>query len=741
MPQVDLRSVAGQFGPTFLPVLRSADTFWASHLSGLSQDGSAPHILVELLTQDLRVNLRSLSLAASLSTATGARIIAVVGAEPQWAQRVWTGYDAAMLRDMARAWGAVDVVDLSEAVAAVSAGSAALDVDGVHVEVAAEARLEAAYFERILNATGARIRGVPAMTDSMRADEAHARLVEHSTATTRVWESLIANTAPIAFVTSHVDYAQWAPASIAAGRAGVPTLHVQSTGGMKAYWGIDPGRLGDTYRQELTRTLGVFFEDELWSRRDALRPAAELVAWRARRNLGVPSWWRAASEDDEVAYVTAEERLAVRDWAARRLRLPPERPLVLVFNHAVSDALGANHEIFGSLAEWFERTAEYAAEHPEVTWLLLDHPKQHLYDTTGFFEQVAGRLGDHEHLRFIASSDLSKNELWSLADLVVTVRGSVSNEYPAYGTPALQAGWSEWSHCGFLMRADGQEEYWRLLGDSTQALLRGEDLITDDQVERARLWMWFYRSGADVSSGLVPPWKQGISAQLHTQLGIAMNSVEADADPLFTSVARWWPAPGPALLRAGLDDVAASERITRARPSYRLLTSLDAPPSAVAIGDQITTGADTRLALLRGWHRSWAMVARAWKPEASLAVRLVPGSSPRVLTVVLKVDKVSDQWWVTEHPEQDPDRERAVQVCVSGEPRARLLLRTASSGQDVVMIRVRLSPGDLGSSGLVVLDLQAHSTSTLPDPVIGVRMESITVADDPGGWSRGLRRG
>ncbi len=739
MPQIDLRSVAGQFGPSFLPVLRSARAFWHTHLSALQTGADQPHILVELLTQDLRVNVRSLSLAASLSVATGARIIAVVGTEPQWEQRVWTGYDAEMLRDMAYAWGAGDVLDLREAVRGVESGVDHLAVDGVVVPIAAAMVLDATHFATILDATGARIRGVPAMTEQMRGQEMHTRLVQFSVASTRVWESLVEHTCPIAFITSHVDYAQWAPVSIAAGRRSVPTLHVQSTGGMKAYRGIDPAIPESTYRQELTRTLGVFFEQELWSRRDALRPAAELVAWRARRNLGVPSWWRSESEDDEVAYVSAGERSAVRNWAARRTGVSPDRPVVVVFNHAVSDALGGNREIFDNLAQWFEKTAEFAAQHPEVTWLLLDHPKQHLYDTTGFFAALATRLGHHRHLSFAPSRQLSKNELWSLADLVVTVRGSISNEYPAYGIPAIQAGWSEWSHCGFSMRADDQDQYWQLLRTSLTALVRGTSLITDDQVERARLWMWFYRSAGDVASGLVPHWRQGSSTPLHNQLNLAMNSVEADFDPLFTTVANWWAAGGPALLRGGLDEVSASARVATSRPPYALLTSLDGPRSALATGESITTGADPRLALLKGFHRSWAMVARAWKPDASLAVRLVPGSPACMLTLVLQVDEVSDRWWTAEHPGQDPGRERVLQIMVGGAPRGRVPLAAADLQQDVP-VEVHLRRNDVGPSGFVVLDLVADPSNQLPDPVMGVRVERIDVVDDPRAWARGLRR-
>src|SRR6185312_13422871 len=136
------------------------------------------------------------------------------------------------------------------------------------------------------------------------------------------------------------------------------------------------------------------------------------------------------------------ERARLRTHTATRLGFDPDKPVVTVYNHAVSDALGTNRELFPSLADWFEQTADFAARTPEAQWLFLDHPSQALYDGTGFFARVAKK---HRGLTFRASTSLSKNALWSLTDLGVTVRGSVSNELPAYGIPVVQAGWSEWS--------------------------------------------------------------------------------------------------------------------------------------------------------------------------------------------------------------------------------------------------------------------------------------------------------
>ena len=187
--------------------------------------------------------------------------------------------------------------------------------------------------------------------------------------------------------------------------------------------------------------------------------------------------------------------------------------------------------------------------HDEVNWLFLDHPQQAMYDASEFFERVGARHAEHDHMTFMRSMDLSKNFLIALTDLVLTVRGSVSNEYPALGIPALQSGWSEWSKCGFTTVAESPEEYFTLLGDHIKGLLAGEVLITPEQTERARLWAWFYRSGSDVPSGLVQQWQVGEGDELFGLLMINMLQTEVDGEAAFTSVRRLWRRRDPFLTR------------------------------------------------------------------------------------------------------------------------------------------------------------------------------------------------
>jgi hypothetical protein len=217
----------------------------------------------------------------------------------------------------------------------------------------------------------------------------------------------------------------------------------------------------------------------------------------------------------------------------------------------VSDALGTNRELFPTLADWFADTAAYAADHPEAQWL-LDHPSQALYDGTGLFEHIAKQHRAARHLAFRPSAKLSKNALWSLTDLGVTVRGSISNGLPAYGIPVIQAGWSEWSSCGLSIVADDRDAYWKTLEDSVTALRDGVALVGEEQARRARLWLWLYRSGTDVVTPLVPQWEVWPADTLLKTMRATFRHIESDADPVFTAMERMWTRREPMLTRIGL---------------------------------------------------------------------------------------------------------------------------------------------------------------------------------------------
>jgi hypothetical protein len=535
---------------TFDRFLDVADVFWRNNTLPRG-DGDAV-ILTEALHQDIRVTLRNLSVANALRRIFPASVAVVTGTDDDWYGALWSGFDTSLVDRLAGAYGAGHVLDIHELVSRrIATGGRdepELVVAGRRIADVAPG-IPPCDLDAIVEATACRLLRVPRLTAADRAGAAYARVRRRSVEISRCYDALFTTLRPAALITSHVDYNQWGLGVEAAIRHGVPVIHVQSTGTLKAYALFPSQRRGaPTFRAELTHQIGEFFDKHVYGNRAQIRRSAELISWRAKGNLGRPSWWRAGnSADFEVR--TAAERHSLRPHGLDRFGFDRDRPVVAVFNHAVSDALGTNVEFFDDLAGWFEETAAYAADRTDASWIFLDHPSQALYDTTRFFERVAARHAVHRHMAFRRSRALSKNMLWSLTDLGITVRGSVSNELPAYGLPTLQAGWSEWSACGLSAVATSREDYWLRLDRAITGIAAGVPQLEPDQVERARLWHWLYRSGADVSTQLVQHWEAKASDDLMLRIQDAMAHVESDGDPLFASVRRMWTRREPMLTR------------------------------------------------------------------------------------------------------------------------------------------------------------------------------------------------
>lgn len=548
-------------------MLETAAVYWRKNI--LPPTGRA-FIVAEAFHDDIRVTLRNLTVANALRRLIPAHLVVLTGVDEMWQRALNHSLNVHRVLELAEAYGATEVFDLH---ALVDHQLATEGREELRLSVAGHElprprripRITPAELDLNTVATLCRLELVPRLEEGWAQDPAYLDRRRRGAVLSAIYDHLFGSGDAVAFVTSHVDYDQWGLGVLAAQRAGVPVINPQSTGSLKAYTLFPETARGEvTFRAELTRQIGAAFERDVWAQRHRLRERAELVAWRAKGNFGRPSWWRAGARAT-LELSNATERRQLRAHAAARFGLDPDRPTVAVFNHAVSDALWTNREIFANLADWFEQTVAFASVTRHVNWLLLDHPSQIRYDRTNFFGNLAERYADQPHMVFRPSATISKNLLWSLVDLGVTVRGSVSNEMPAYGIPVIQAGWSEWSDCGLSLVASDQTDYWRLLDDAIDTLLAGRPVITPEQVERARLWLWFYRSATDVTSALVPHWDVWPAPYLLRTLRVHMAQVESDGEPVFSAVERMWRERAPFLTRYPLRHVAANDRI--AHPS------------------------------------------------------------------------------------------------------------------------------------------------------------------------------
>ena len=315
------------------------------------------------------------------------------GADEDWNQIVWTYFNLEEIRQMAVAYGAEAVFDAHELVDHRVAGNAEeLVVAGVDLGGdLPESGIPPNAFDSIVYATACRMAKVARLDATPEHESKKAQVQARSHEFARIYDALITKNDVVALVSSHVDYNNFGLAVEAAIRHDVPSL--PAVDGRPE--GLCPvpraGAAGHADpRRSDRRDRRVLREAHLVQPRDPpAQPRADHVAGQGHPRPAI--WWRAGRSYSSVDLRGADDRSVVRTYAARRIGVDAAKPVLSVFNHAVSDALGTNVEAFEDLGEWFEKTAEYAAEHDEVNWLFLDHPQQSLYDASDFFNRCGAR--------------------------------------------------------------------------------------------------------------------------------------------------------------------------------------------------------------------------------------------------------------------------------------------------------------------------------------------------------------
>lgn len=412
-----------------------------------------------------------------------------------------------------------------------------------------------------------------------------------------------------------------------------------------------------------------------------------------------------------LTIVDEGERVALRRAVARRLGFDAEKPTIAVFAHAQSDALWSNVQAFPDFTDWLDGTAGYAAGHPEANWLFLDHPSQFRYDRTDYFGKVAARHAEDRHIAFRPSLALRKNALWSLVDLAVTVRGSVSNEFPGLGVPALQAGWSEWSHLGFTQLAESPDEYFAALDADLKALAAGRSLISRDQVERARLWHWFYRSGADVPTPYLAHFQAGASDLSYFISSVATNNIESDADPGLVAIRRLWLNKEPFLTRIDFaGDLSRQiapvvDPSDMSIPAYPLCTRFDPEHTPLHGATCLSSGESSALLQADGLVRGRAVVGRFTAADCLCAIAYtsdVAGGEVRARLRV-SIDGATDGWRrnrLSDLDKESPDLdERYVLVVCEQKPVALLHMDA-----DRPRATAEFTCGPQAATGVIVLE-------------------------------------
>jgi hypothetical protein len=208
----------------------------------------------------------------------------------------------------------------------------------------------------------------------------------------------------------------------------------------------------------------------LWSGVQA-RPAdgdrTEAVRRRIREAYESGEWFNRK-------YGQAGKQLRSRDELTRELGLDPSRPTAVIFTHVGWDATffyGQN--LFTDYDEWLTETVRAAAQIPGINWLVRVHPDNlwkakasHRAEDLDRDHRLVERTlgGVPANVRWLGpSSDVRTDSLFDVADVCLTVRGTIGLEMACMGKHVVTAGTGRYSGYGFTLDSTTRDEYFARL--------------------------------------------------------------------------------------------------------------------------------------------------------------------------------------------------------------------------------------------------------------------------------------
>ena len=196
----------------------------------------------------------------------------------------------------------------------------------------------------------------------------------------------------------------------------------------------------------------------LWSGVQA-RPAdperTGAVRRRIREAYGSGEWFNRK-------YGQAGKRPRSRDELVRELGLDPSKPTAVIFTHVGWDATffyGQN--LFADYDEWLTETVRAAAQIPGVNWLVRVHPDnlwkakashraEDLDRDRRLVERTLGQVP--ANVRWLGpTNDVRTDAFFDVADVCLTVRGTIGLEMAVMGRHVVTGGTGRYSGYGFTL--------------------------------------------------------------------------------------------------------------------------------------------------------------------------------------------------------------------------------------------------------------------------------------------------
>ncbi|SFU02872.1 hypothetical protein SAMN05444141_106427 [Pseudovibrio denitrificans] len=538
----------------FKNFLKSADLYWGRTSAEKKVD--AGYIICDLFHHDPRLAMRGLTISKAIQQKWGCGIKCLVGTTDLWRDVVLVEYDLQSAQEMARSFHVNECIDVLS-----NSRTGNFRLTNEQRQMISDLRagrvqdVEKLFFVDGFNighhisTTYQRLHKTPSLSYKHYVEDKFLSLVRETFDLYNSYYDLVASGKVKCFVTSHTDYNIWGILADLCIQNDIPVFHYHSTTDVKIFsYFPESFDVEKTFRENYAINSGRYFKENIAPYMDYWKDGIERVLYSNKMDFSRPSWWL----NGRIRLSSTNEKAYLRKVGLDYFNWDDSKPVYVLFLHSLTDALYNNFEIYHGYKEWVEETLKIAQSMPHVNWVIRNHPASPAYDSTDQFEIWAEQYQSH-NIAFSRAREFDKSMLWSICDLAITVRGSISNELPSYGFPIIQAGHSEMSHCGFSRVALTKEHY-------REMLEAGPFVVTEEEVKLARLWMYTYRNLTHVKSPIIPTYSLGKTDTLFYISRMNMSVYQVEDDDVFRHVATMIERRDPALYRYDLLDEAKAAK-------------------------------------------------------------------------------------------------------------------------------------------------------------------------------------
>lgn len=157
---------------------------------------------------------------------------------------------------------------------------------------------------------------------------------------------------------------------------------------------------------------------------------------------------------------------------------------VFVLAHAFSDAPHVGGKLaFDDYYDWLRQTLGRLSANQDVNVIVKPHPSSYMWGEKGAVEVLLAELGvTNIH---VTPSDFSTLSIKSIADYIVTARGTAGLEYSGLGIPAVTCGEGYYSGFGIAFEHNDRDAYFNAL-DNIVSL----QPVSTDVIQRAQVLLY-----------------------------------------------------------------------------------------------------------------------------------------------------------------------------------------------------------------------------------------------------------